>query len=67
MRLTQGRRDEMPKSQFAGPNRSYPVNDPVHAKLAKAMAARFASPGERAQIDARADSAMRRFGMNPGS
>lgn len=64
--LTQGKRDAMPKSQFAGPGTSYPVNDPVHAKLAKAMAARYASPGERAQIDAKANAAMHRFGMTPG-
>ena len=64
--LTQARRQAMPASQFAGPGTSYPVNDPVHAKLAKAMASRYAPPAERAQIDAKANAAMRRFGMQPG-
>ncbi len=59
-RLTAGQRSDMPKSEFAGPGRSYPVNDPVHARLAKAMAAKYASPGERAKIDAKANAELRR-------
>ena len=57
-RLTAGERRDMPKSEFAGPGRSYPVNDAAHAKLAKAMAAKYASPAERARIDAKADKVL---------
>jgi len=60
--LTPPRRAALPTAQFAGPDRSYPVNDEVHAKLAKAMAARYAPPSERAMIDARANAALQRFG-----
>lgn len=36
--LTAARRKKLKKSQFAGPNRSYPVNDRAHAANAKARA-----------------------------
>ena len=58
-RLSAGTRREMPKSEFAGPDRSYPVPDAAHAKLAKAMAAKYAPPAERARIDAKADAKLR--------
>lgn len=54
-RLTAAKRRALPKSDFAGPGRTYPDQDPTHAVLAKAMAARYASPGERAKIDAAAN------------
>ena len=58
-KLRAATRRAMPKSEFAGPGRSYPVNDRTHAVLAKAMAARYASPGERAKIDAKANAKLR--------
>jgi len=58
-RLTAAKRRSLPKSTFAGPGRSYPIPDRAHAVLAKAMAARFASPGERARIDARANAKLK--------
>jgi hypothetical protein len=57
--LTAAKRRAMPKSQFAGPGESYPVPDRAHAILAKAMAARYASPGERARIDAKANAKLK--------
>lgn len=36
--LTTKKRKELPKSVFAGPGRSYPVNDRSHAANAKARA-----------------------------
>jgi len=37
-KLTAAARKSMPKSEFAGPNRSYPVPDRQHAGNAKARA-----------------------------
>jgi hypothetical protein len=59
-RLTAAKRRSLPKSVFAGPGRSYPVDTPARAVLAKAMATRFASPGERARIDAKANAKLQR-------
>lgn len=36
-RLTQAQRDALPDSAFAGPGRSYPVNDKNHARAALSM------------------------------
>ena len=57
-RLTAKARRALPKSAFAGPGRSYPVEDKAHARAAKSFAARYASPGQRAKIDARADKVL---------
>ena len=54
-KLTTAARKKIPASKFAGPNRSYPVPDKAHAANAKARAAQFASPSERAKIDAKAN------------
>jgi hypothetical protein len=57
-RLTAKARKALPKSAFAGPGRSYPVEDKAHARAAKAYASRFASPVERAKIDAKANKVL---------
>ena len=49
-RLTTAARKKIPTSQFAGPGRSYPINDPSHARNALARASQFASPAEQATI-----------------
>ena len=59
-KLTSGERNALPKSAFAGPGRSYPVNDASHARNAKARAAEeFArgnlSSAEKARIVRKAD------------
>ncbi len=54
------RRRALPARDFAGPDRSYPVNDTNHARLAKAMAAKYAPPAERAKIDAKANAELRK-------
>lgn len=43
----------MPGSAFAGPGRSYPINDPSHARNALSRASQFASPAEQKQIRAK--------------
>jgi len=54
-KLTTAERKALPDSAFAGPNRTYPVNDASHAANAKARAAQNASPAEEKKIDAKAN------------
>jgi hypothetical protein len=54
-KLTTKQRDSLPDSAFAGPNRSFPINDRAHAANAKARASQFASPALRTKINARAN------------
>jgi len=55
-KLTAKARNALPDSAFAGPNRTYPVEDKSHARDAKARAAQHASPALKAKIDRRADA-----------
>lgn len=48
--LTAKRRNQLPDSAFAGPGRTYPDEDPSHARNALARAAQFASPKVEAQV-----------------
>lgn len=62
-RLTAAKRKSMPASEFAGPDKSYPVNDRAHAANAKARASQQVnsgrmSPGTEAKIDTKADRVM---------
>lgn len=59
-KLTSKERKKLPKSDFAGPDRSYPVNDKSHARAAKSRASEMESKGKisastKAKIDAKAD------------
>lgn len=54
-KLTTKQRNALPNSAFAGPNRSYPVEDRAHAANAKARASQFASPALKAKVFARAN------------
>jgi len=45
MKLTSGKRASMPKSKFAGPGKSFPVNDPTHQRLAISGATRSYNAG----------------------
>lgn len=59
-KLSTAKRDALPKRDFAGPDRSYPVEDKSHARNAKARASQAEhegriSKGEEARIDAKAD------------
>jgi hypothetical protein len=59
-KLSSGARNALPKSKFAGPNRSYPVNDRSHAANAKARASQAVNAGrmsssEKSKIDAKAN------------
>jgi hypothetical protein len=59
-KLTAKSRDKLPKGDFAGPDRSYPVNDKAHARNAKSRASEMEhkgklSPASKSKIDAKAD------------
>ena len=59
-KLTSKARDKLPKDEFAGPGRSYPIPDKAHAVDAKARASQAVKAGriskaEEAKIDAKAD------------
>jgi len=57
-KLTTKARNALPDSAFAGPGRSYPVEDKAHARNAKARAAQFASPALKARVDAKANKVL---------
>ena len=64
-KLTSEARNKLSKSQFAGPDRSYPVNDASHARNAKARASEMEnkgklSPAMKSRIDAKADKVLAR-------
>lgn len=52
-KLTSKARNALPASDFAGPDRSYPVNNPSHARNALARASQNASPELQAKIKAK--------------
>jgi hypothetical protein len=49
-RLTTKARKKLPTKSFAGPGRSYPIQDKAHARDALARASQFASPSVKAKI-----------------
>jgi hypothetical protein len=65
-KLSAAQRKRIPQSKFGLPEKagsargkaasgSYPMPDKAHARAAKSYAARFASPAQRARINAKAD------------
>lgn len=59
-KLDAAARNKLKGDQFAGPDRSYPVNDASHARNAKARASQAENAGrmsaaEKSKIDAKAD------------
>lgn len=52
-RLTYKARKNLPTSAFAGPGRSYPVNDPAHARNALSRVSQFGSPALKAKVRAK--------------
>jgi hypothetical protein len=52
-RLDAEERKALPDSDFAGPGRTYPIEDKGHAMAAKSEASQHASPGLKSEIDAK--------------
>ncbi len=61
-KLTTKQRNALPDSAFAGPHRSYPVNDKAHAANAKARASQFAGPSLKKKVDAKANKKLGKSG-----
>jgi hypothetical protein len=64
-KLTSKARNALPAKAFAGPDRSYPVNDKSHAANAKARATQAVNAGrmsssEKAKIDAKANKVLKK-------
>lgn len=63
-KLTAAERKALPASKFAGPGRSYPVEDKNHAKFAEAMATKEQhkgrlSPAAASRIRAKAERVLK--------
>jgi hypothetical protein len=43
-------RKSLPTKDFAGPGRSYPINDPNHARNALSRVSQNGSPAEKAEV-----------------
>ena len=54
-RLSASARKKLPGKSFAGPGRSFPMEDKAHARAALSLQ-RFASPATKAKIRAKAKS-----------
>jgi hypothetical protein len=52
-KLTYAARKALPKSTFAGPDRSYPINDASHARNALSRVSEFGSPALKAKVRAK--------------
>ena len=52
-KLTTETRNKLPTKAFAGPARSFPINDPSHARNALSRVSQFGSPALKAQVRAK--------------
>ena len=52
-RLTYGERKRMPSRAFAGPGRSYPIEDKSHARNALARVSEFGSSTVKSEVRAK--------------
>lgn len=64
-KLTTKARKKLPADKFAGPDRSYPVEDKAHAANAKARATQMEnegklSPSAKKKIDAKANKVLKK-------
>jgi len=60
-KLSKGQRAALPAKDFAGPNRSFPVNDPDHARAALLDVGKSGlTRGEKAEVKAEARKELHR-------
>lgn len=62
-KLTSKARNALPDSDFAGPGRSYPVEDASHARNALSRASQNASPALQGKIKSKVKSKFPGMGM----
>lgn len=51
-KLTTKKRNDLDDSEFAGPDRSYPIEDASHARNALSRVSQFGSPALKARVRA---------------
>lgn len=59
-------RKALPTKDFAGPGRSYPINDPNHARNALSRVSQFGSPAEKAEVRAKVHAKYPGIGKDKG-
>jgi hypothetical protein len=64
--LTAAKRKKMPKSEFAGKGKSFPINDPTHQRLAISGATRAENAGNISPAEADAIKAKARAKLAKG-
>ena len=52
-KLNAATRNKLPGKDFAGPDRSYPIEDKSHARNALSRVSQFGSSGEKAKVRAK--------------
>jgi hypothetical protein len=52
-KLTAKARKQIPGKNFAGPGRSYPIEDKNHARAALSMVSKYGSPAVKAEVRAK--------------
>lgn len=62
-RLTAKKRNALPAKAFAGPDRSYPVQDASHARNALARVSQFGTPALKARVRAKVHKKFPGIGM----
>lgn len=65
-KLTAAARKKISGKNFAGPNRSYPIEDKSHAKAALSMVSRYGSPAEKSEVRRKVASKYPGMGKTPG-
>ena len=66
-KLTSKQRNALPNSSFAGPGRSYPIEDASHARNALARASQNASPALQSKIKSKVKSRYPGIAVGGGS
>lgn len=65
-KLTAAARKAIPSGEFAGPDRSYPIEDKSHARNALARASQHASPELQKKIKAKVHAKFPEIGKKDG-
>lgn len=63
-KLTTAARKAIPTKSFAGPNRSYPIEDASHARNALSRVSQFGSPALKAKVRAAVHKKFPSIGQN---
>ena len=53
MKLTAATRNKIPTKEFAGPDRSYPIEDASHARNALSRVSQYGTPSLKARVRAK--------------